>query len=83
MSTCWKGCLVWWVKMKNSNRYNVSADEDFEPNSNNEVLKNYLGIKSKKEIEALEEHELERAELELFELFDEMHQFTARNRREL
>lgn len=63
--------------MKNQGRYGVPTDEDFEQDSNNEVLKNYLGIKSEKEIEALEEQELERAELELIKLYDEHHQFTA------
>ncbi len=58
-------------------RYQISVEEDYEPGSNNEVLKNYLGIKSKKEIEALEEQELARTEIELLDIFDEKHQFTA------
>ncbi len=62
---------------KNSGRYVVPTEEDFEPNSNNEVLKNFLGIKSKEEIEALEEEELERTELELLTIFNEEHQFTS------
>lgn len=64
---------------KSSRRYSVSADENYEPGSNDEVLKNILGIKSLDEIEKLEEKELERAELEILELqlFDENHQFTA------
>lgn len=65
------------MKIKNSGRYSVPADEDFEPSSNDEVLKNYLGIKSKEEMEALEEQELERTELELLKIFDETHRFTA------
>src|SRR5688572_12206309 len=51
------------------NRYFVPSDEDFEPDSNNEVLKNYLGIKSKKIIEEVEGQELKRAELELINIF--------------
>lgn len=62
---------------KNSGRYAVPSDEDFEPNSNGEVLKNYLGIKSKEDMEALEEQELERTELELLKIFDASHKFTA------
>src|SRR3990167_399520 len=65
------------MKIKNSGRYSVPSDEDFEPDSNGEVLKNYLGIKSKEDMEILEERELERTELELLEFFDENHQFTA------
>lgn len=65
------------MKIKGSGRYSVPTDEGFEPDSNGEVLKNYLGIKSKEEMEALEEQELERAELELLKIFDEAHRFTA------
>ena len=65
------------MNFKNSGRYCVPTDEDFEPDSNNEVLKNYLGIKSADEIGELEGQELERAELELFDIFDKNHSFTA------
>lgn len=61
---------------KKSGRYSVSSDEDFEPGSGNEVLKNLLGIKSRTDIEALEEKELERTEIELLAI-DTQHQFTA------
>ena len=61
---------------KKSGRYTVSSDEGFEPGSNDEVLKNKLGIRSREEMEALEESELARAEMELIKLFDENHQFT-------
>jgi len=60
----------------NSNSYCVPTDEDFEPNSNNEVVKNYLNIKSAEAMGAVEEQELERAELELLKLFDHNHLFT-------
>lgn len=46
------------------NRYNIAEDENFEPESDNQVLKNYLGIKNKQVIEALEEKELSRTGLE-------------------
>lgn len=65
------------MDFKNTNRYCVPTDEDFEPGSNGEVLKNYLGIKSPEEMGALEEQELERTELELLKIFDNNHQFTA------
>jgi hypothetical protein len=53
---------------KNTGRYCVPTDEDFEPDSNNEVLKNYLGIKANNEIAAAEEQELKRTELELLQI---------------
>jgi cell filamentation protein len=65
------------MKSKNSGRYAVPTDEDFEPDSNNEVIKNFLGIKSKKIIEKVEQEELERAELELLDMYDENHRFTS------
>lgn len=64
------------MKFKNSGRYTVPSDEDFEPGSDGEVLKNLLGIKSKAQIEALEAKELERAENELLDINAD-HQFTA------
>src|SRR5689334_6794252 len=65
------------MNLKNTGRYCVHSDEDFEPNSNNEVLKNYLCIKTNDQISALEEQELKRTELELLTIFDANHQFTA------
>ncbi|MBS0352249.1 MAG: Fic family protein [Proteobacteria bacterium] len=59
-----------------SKRYTVPTDEDWEPGSDNQVLKNYLGIKSREDIEAIEEQELERTELELLDIFNKDHQFT-------
>lgn len=63
--------------MKHQGRYTVQTDEDMQPNSNNEVLKNYLNIISKEEIEILEQQELKRTELDLIKIFDENYQFTA------
>jgi cell filamentation protein len=65
------------MNIKNSGRYCVPTDEDFEPDSNNEVLKNYLSIKSNDQIAVLEEQELKRTELELVKIFDASHGFTA------
>lgn len=62
---------------KHFNRYAVSDNENFEPDSDQTVLKNFLDIKSKNLIETIEEQELERTELELLEIFDENHRFTA------
>lgn len=67
------------MKNKNSNRYSVPSEEDYQPNSNNGVLQNFLGIISKNDMEALEEQELERTELELLRIFDENHRFTAQD----
>ena len=64
---------------KKSGRYTVSSEEGFEPDSNEEVLKNKLGIKLREEMEALEESELDRTEMELLRLFGENHQFTAQD----
>lgn len=62
---------------KDSSRYAVRTDEDFEPGSDDQVLKNYLGIKTKNEIEQIEAQELGRVELEIMKQFDGGHQFTA------
>jgi len=61
---------------KNASRYSVPSNEDFEPHSNKSVIRNYLDIKSTKIIEAVEQNELERAELELLDIYDENHSFT-------
>ncbi len=65
--------------MNATGRYTVQSNEDFEPNSHDTVLKNYLGIKTANKIEVAEKQELERAELELIQIFDENHQFTAKD----
>ncbi len=61
---------------RTTGRYCVSTDEDFEPGSNNEVLKNYLGIKSKEQMGLLEAQELKRTEIELADIYESTHQFT-------
>ena len=63
----------------NNNRYKVPNDEGFEPGSDDTVLKNFLGITSIDTIESIEEQELLRAELELINIFDEDHQFSAQD----
>lgn len=62
--------------MNENNRYLVPGDEDFEPGSNDRVLKNLLHIKDESIMEATEEAELERTGNELPLLYDESHQFT-------
>ncbi|HSW69773.1 MAG TPA: Fic family protein [Gammaproteobacteria bacterium] len=62
---------------KNSGRYSVPSDEGFEPDSNNEVIKNYLGVKSKEIMDELEQSELKRTELELVKFYGKDYQFKA------
>lgn len=64
-------------KIDNIGRYAVSDDEGFEPGSDNEVLKNYLGVKFKNEMEQIEAQALKRTAFSVLEEFDEDHQFTA------
>lgn len=51
------------------NRYTVSQDEDYEPGSNDTVLKNNLHIKDLAIIQQYEARELLRAEQEFIETF--------------
>lgn len=62
---------------KFSNRYTVPKSEDYEPNSNNTVLKNFLEIKTNIEMDKIEAQELRRTESELIRIFDQNHSFTA------
>lgn len=64
---------------KFSNRYNVSENEGYETDSKDEVLKNYLSIKTKVKIDKIEAQELRRTESELIQIFDRNHQFTAQD----
>lgn len=57
-------------------RYSVPENEDFEPDSNETVLKNLLSIKKQFDIEQLEAKELERSGIELVKIYDEQHQFS-------
>jgi cell filamentation protein len=63
--------------MEHKGRYAVPTNEDVEPGSNGEVLKNFHKITSKEIIEALEEEELARAESELINIYGQDHRFTA------
>lgn len=63
--------------MDEKDRYSVPENEDYEPGSNQEVLKNLLGIKNKKIMEHVEESELERVGLELLDLYNQDYQFSS------
>ncbi|HBD7396558.1 TPA: Fic family protein [Legionella pneumophila] len=65
--------------MVEDNRYSVPEDEDYEPGSNNEVLKNLLGIKDKETMEQVEEIELERTGDVLPDIYGSEHQLTAQD----
>lgn len=71
------------INMDDANRYSVPENENYEPGSNNEVLKNLLEIKDKDTIEQIEETELERVGIELPELYGSDHQFTALDIRQI
>ena len=65
--------------MKKDGRYDVSSltEAQFEPGSNEQVVKNRLGIKSPKEMDDAEARALERAMVALVGKFSERHRFTA------
>lgn len=65
--------------MRKKDRYDTAdLDEDqFEPGSHRRVLKNLLGITSKREMDRIEGREQVRALEELASLYDRDHQFTA------
>jgi cell filamentation protein len=71
--------------MKESGRYDVSGlpEAQFEPDSNEHVLRNRLGIKSPKEMDDTEARALEKAMAELVGKYDEKHRFTATDIREV
>ncbi|MFI4956859.1 MAG: Fic/DOC family protein [Gammaproteobacteria bacterium] len=64
---------------KKTDRYVVSLEEAYEPGSNDQVLKNFIGIKEKEVMEQIEARELLRAEQEIFALYDADHRFTAQD----
>lgn len=65
--------------MKQPNRYNISGliEAQFEPGSHGRVLKNLLGIKSKREMDRVEAKEQLRALEELSGIYDADHIFTS------
>jgi len=65
--------------LKKDDRYDVSGltEAQFEPGSNDQVLKNRLGITSPQAMDDAEARALEQAVLELVGNYDERHRFTA------
>jgi cell filamentation protein len=65
--------------LKKDGRYDVSglAEAQFEPGSNEQVLKNRLGIRSPNEMDNAEASALERTMAGLVGQYDEKHRFTA------
>lgn len=65
--------------MKKSGRYRTAhlIEDQFEPGSEGQVLKNRLGIKSPKEMDDAEALALKKAMEKLVRKFDEKHRFTA------
>ncbi len=65
--------------MKGMGRYDISAldEAQFEPGSRGRVLKNLLGIKSKREMDKVEAREQLRALDELVEIYGPSHRFTS------
>lgn len=65
--------------MKKDGRYDISGlpEAQFESGSNEQVLKNRLGIISPKEMDDAEARALETAMVELVGKYDEKHRFTA------
>lgn len=65
--------------MKKSDKYTTahSIEDQYEPGSHDQVLKNKIGITSTDEMDRLEKEEQLRAIDELTDLFDNNHRFTA------
>lgn len=65
--------------MKKQNRYDTSGliETQLEPGSRGRVLKNKLGIKSKREMDEIEKEEQLRATENLVDIYDVSHRFTA------
>jgi cell filamentation protein len=65
--------------LKKDSRYDVAGltEAQFEADSNEQVLKNRLGIKSPSEMDNAEARALERTMAELVGQYDEKHRFTA------
>ncbi|RJQ50600.1 MAG: cell filamentation protein Fic [Nitrospiraceae bacterium] len=64
--------------MKKSNRYNTAhlVEDQYEPGSNGQVLKNKLGIATTSEMNKLEKEEQLRALDELTDIFEKDHRFS-------
>ena len=67
--------------MKKNGRYAIKGldEAEFEPGSGGRVLKNLLGIKSKREMDKVEAREQLRAVDELVEMYGPNHRFTSKD----
>jgi len=67
--------------VRKSSRYDISqlAQNEFEPGSKRQVLRNLLGIKRKKEIDRIEAVALQQVEPVLFRTYDQNHRFSAKD----
>ena len=65
--------------MKKTGRYDTSGliEDQYEPGSNKQVLKNLLGLRSEQEISRIETKKLLHTTKEMTEYYDEYHCFTA------
>lgn len=65
--------------MKKSGRYKTShlPEDQYEPGSRGLILRNLLGIKSKRKMDQLEMLALRQAEEKILHIYDEKHRFTA------
>jgi len=71
--------------MKRDGRYAITDLEEarYEPGSRGQVLKNLLGIKSKREMDKVEAREQLRAVGELVEMYGSTHRFTSNDVRKI
>jgi len=71
--------------MKKGGHYDASGliEAQFEPGSRGRVLKNLLGIKSKREMDQVEAQEQLRTLEELVRIYDQTHRFTAADVRKI
>jgi cell filamentation protein len=71
--------------MKSFSRYDTSALEEaqFQPNSRGRVLKNLLGIQSKREMDRVEAREQLRALEDLVKIYSQTHRFNASDIRKI
>ena len=67
--------------MKKGGHYDASGliEAQFEPGSRGRVLRNMLGIKSKREMDQVEAQEQLRTLEELVRIYDQTHRFAAAN----
>lgn len=67
------------MDFRNTPRYSITEQEAYEPGSDNQVLKNFLGIKEKELMDQLEARELIRTEKEIFSMYHANYSFNAQD----